>query len=117
MTQSKSQNFCPYCGAPVANPQAHFCGNCGKALPAGMNDIPQMKKDADKISPEVKETPASLVKEDASAATESAPGIPVEPEIKTRKYRKKRQRKRIRKAIFPILHRKGQNHSSRHPIR
>ena len=82
MTQSKSQNFCPYCGAPVANPQAHFCGNCGKALPAGMNDIPQMKKDADKISPEVKETPASLVKEDASAATESAPGIPVEPEIK-----------------------------------
>ena len=82
MTQSKSQNFCPYCGAPIASPQAHFCGNCGKALPAGMNDIPQMKKDADKISPEVKETPASLVKEDASAATESAPGISAEPEIK-----------------------------------
>lgn len=80
MTQSKSQNFCPYCGAPIASPQAHFCGNCGKALPAGMNDIPQMKKEADKISPEVKETPASPVKEDASAATESAPGIPAEPE-------------------------------------
>ena len=80
MTQSKSQNFCPYCGAPIASPQAHFCGNCGKALPAGMNDIPQMKKDADKISPEVKEAPASPVKEDASAATESAPGIPAEPE-------------------------------------
>lgn len=80
MTQSKSQNFCPYCGAPIASPQAHFCGNCGKALPAGMNDIPQMKKEADKISPEVKETPSSPVKEDASAATESAPGIPAEPE-------------------------------------
>ena len=77
-----SNHFCPYCGAPVAGPNAHFCGNCGKALPAGMNDIPQMKKEADKISPEVKETPASPVKEDASAATESAPGIPAEPENK-----------------------------------
>lgn len=77
-----SNHFCPYCGAPVAGPNAHFCGNCGKALPAGMNDIPQMKKEADKISPEVKETPASPVKEDASVATESAPGIPVEPENK-----------------------------------
>ena len=75
-----SQNFCPHCGAPISSPNAHFCGNCGKALPAGMNDIPQMKKEADKISPEVKETPASPVKEDASAATESAPGIPAEPE-------------------------------------
>jgi len=103
-----SNHFCPYCGAPIAGPNAHFCGNCGKALPAGMNDIPQMKKEADKISPEVKETPASPVKEDASAATESAPGIPAEP---------KNKRKRIRKAIFRILHRKGQNHSSRHPIR
>ena len=77
-----SNHFCPYCGAPVAGLNAHFCGNCGKALPAGMNDIPQMKKEADKISPEVKGTPASPVKEDASAATESAPGIPAEPENK-----------------------------------
>lgn len=50
-----SNHFCPYCGAPVAGPNAHFCANCGKALSSGINNIPQMKKEAINISLEGKE--------------------------------------------------------------
>lgn len=59
-----AQMHCPNCGAPIMDPNAHFCGNCGRALPAGMNPVSQMKPKENKASvegkpdPEIKATPA-----------------------------------------------------------
>ena len=91
-----SNHFCPYCGAPVAGPNAHFCGNCGRALPAGMNPVSQMKPKENKASvegkpdPEIKATPApapatpvkeaaAVEKPEARAEKETQPVVPTEP--------------------------------------
>ena len=93
-----AQMHCPNCGAPIMDPNAHFCGNCGRALPAGMNPVSQMKPKENKASvegkpdPEIKATPAPApatpVKEAAAAAVEkpearaekeTQPVVPTEP--------------------------------------
>ena len=91
-----SNHFCPYCGAPVAGPNAHFCGNCGKALPAGMNVISPVKPEETKVSPKEihtaakgtkapadavkEEVPATVEKQEVPVKSETQPAIPSTPE-------------------------------------
>lgn len=91
-----SQNFCPHCGAPISSPNAHFCGNCGKALPAGMNVISPVKPEETKVSPKEihtaakgtkapadavkEEVPATVEKQEVPVKSETQPAIPSTPE-------------------------------------